>query len=90
MVSLHLKTGPQLAELILPLRRSSPLRARSSYVDDNHGREQYGRSGVAPMRCREWELAIGKGRNGDHKESTGRVEGASATLSQWHFARLHF
>jgi hypothetical protein len=34
-----------------------------------------GGCGIGLMRCPRWELAIGRGRNGDHKESTDRAEG---------------
>ena len=37
-----------------------------------------------------WEFAIGTGKNGGHKDSTDRVEGASRKLSRWRFEHLQF
>ena len=37
-----------------------------------------------------WESAIGIGKNGDHKDSTDKVEGASRELARSRFEHLQF
>jgi len=42
------------------------------------------------MVYRRWEFAIGTEKNGGHKESTDRVEGANRKPSRWRSEHLQF